>query len=197
MMKREPEVKKRQLLEAALAEFAASGLAGSRIDQIARRAGCSAGLVYNYFGSKEDLFDAVFDFIVEQTVTTIPFTPEDLPGYAGKLFDANEQNPDVTRYLAWRELERGGSKKLMLSANSASQHKIDSIRAAQAAGTLSSHFDAAQLLLLVQSIARMWVLQPAEITGLVAAATDRERRHATVVEAVRQLITAPNGIERD
>ncbi len=192
MTKRDPEAKKRQLLEAALAEFAAYGFAGSRIDQIAERARCSAGLVYNYFGSKEDLFDAVFDVIVGETITNIPITPEDLPEYAGRLFDAIEQNPDVARFVAWRELERGGSSKQVAASRSAVQHKINTIHAAQAAGILPSHFDAAQVLLLVQSIARMWVSQPTDVTELVATTADRERRRATVVEAVRYLIANTN-----
>jgi AcrR family transcriptional regulator len=193
MMKRNPESKKRQLLEAALSEFAAHGFAGSRMDQIAARAGCSAGLVYTYFGSKDDLFDAVFDFIVVETVTNFPITPEDLPEYAGKLFDANDQYPDVARFVAWRGLERSESGKKIPASREAGQHKIDAIRAAQEAGKLSSRFDAAQLLLLVQNTAAMWASQPPEIAELVAAQSDRARRRATVVEAVRQLIADPNG----
>jgi len=195
MMKRDPESKKRQLLDAALKEFAARGLAGSRVDQIAERAGCSAGLVYTYFGSKDELFDAVLHFIVNETVTNIPIIPEDLPEYAGKLFDASVQHPEVARVIMWHRLERGGTDQLIPGSIEAARHKIDVIRAAQEDGRLSSRFDAEQLMILVQSIAALWSSQPPEIAELAAAKSDHARRRETVVEAVRQLISKSGEIE--
>lgn len=47
------------ILHAALAEFIAKGYAGTRLDDVARRAGISKGLVYVYFDTKEELFKAV------------------------------------------------------------------------------------------------------------------------------------------
>ena len=35
-----------------------------------------------------------------------PFTPADLPGYAGKVFDWAMANPDLMRLMAWSALER-------------------------------------------------------------------------------------------
>lgn len=49
-----------RILDAAAAEFAEHGFAGSRVDRIARRAGCNKQLLYHYFGSKEGLRQAVF-----------------------------------------------------------------------------------------------------------------------------------------
>ena len=54
--KRDPEATRRALLGAAIAEFADKGLAGSRVDEIAQRAGVNKQLVYHHFGNKEDLF---------------------------------------------------------------------------------------------------------------------------------------------
>ena len=48
MRTRDPETKRRLLLEAALEEFAAYGVAGARVDRLAKRAGISAGLVYSF-----------------------------------------------------------------------------------------------------------------------------------------------------
>jgi AcrR family transcriptional regulator len=50
-----------EILEAALAEFAAFGLGGARVDRIAERAGINKRLIYYYFDSKEDLFLAVLE----------------------------------------------------------------------------------------------------------------------------------------
>jgi AcrR family transcriptional regulator len=48
-----------EIMEAALAEFAAKGYSEARLDDVASRAGISKGLVYVYFKTKEELFKAV------------------------------------------------------------------------------------------------------------------------------------------
>lgn len=50
-----------RLLAAARIEFASKGLAGARVEEIAREAGVTKQLVYHYYGSKEGLFVAVLD----------------------------------------------------------------------------------------------------------------------------------------
>jgi AcrR family transcriptional regulator len=54
-----PEVRPRQILDAALAVFGKQGLAAAKVDEIADKAGISKGTVYLYFPSKEDLFREV------------------------------------------------------------------------------------------------------------------------------------------
>lgn len=48
-----------EIAEAALAAFAEKGYAATRVDDVARRAGVSKGLLYLYFKTKEELFKAV------------------------------------------------------------------------------------------------------------------------------------------
>ncbi|KVD89620.1 TetR family transcriptional regulator [Burkholderia sp. ABCPW 14] len=55
------DVRINQILDAALAEFSASGFAGARIDDIAARAGMSKGGVYTHFGSKDEIFAALLE----------------------------------------------------------------------------------------------------------------------------------------
>ena len=50
-----------RLLAAARVEFARKGLAGARVEEIAREAGVTKQLVYHYYNSKEGLFVAVLD----------------------------------------------------------------------------------------------------------------------------------------
>lgn len=64
--RRLPEERPRQILNAALAVFGEHGLAATRLDDIAKRAGLSKGTIYLYFANKEELFRAV----VEQTVVS-------------------------------------------------------------------------------------------------------------------------------
>ena len=56
---RRKEDRPAEITEAALAAFAEKGYAATRVDEVARRAGVSKGLLYLYFKTKEDLFKAV------------------------------------------------------------------------------------------------------------------------------------------
>jgi TetR/AcrR family transcriptional regulator len=58
---RQPLETRRRILSAASLDFAARGLAGARVDQIARRAGVSKRMLYHYFGNKEALWLAVLE----------------------------------------------------------------------------------------------------------------------------------------
>lgn len=57
--RRLPGERPRQILEAALEVFGERGLAVSRLDDIAKRAGLSKGTIYLYFPNKEELFREV------------------------------------------------------------------------------------------------------------------------------------------
>ena len=64
---RDADRTRQSILDAAVAEFSATGLSGTRMERIARRADVNKRLVYYYFGSKEALFLAV----LEQTYADI------------------------------------------------------------------------------------------------------------------------------
>lgn len=49
------------ILKIAATEFAAKGLAGARIDEIAEKTRSSKRMIYYYFGSKEELYRAVLE----------------------------------------------------------------------------------------------------------------------------------------
>lgn len=53
---RDPDHTRQRLLKVARQQFAKKGLAGARVDEIARKAGINKQALYYYFGSKEDLF---------------------------------------------------------------------------------------------------------------------------------------------
>jgi AcrR family transcriptional regulator len=53
-----PEVRRRQVLDAAVAVFSEEGFHGASMDAVAARAGVSKPLVYAHGGSKEELFAA-------------------------------------------------------------------------------------------------------------------------------------------
>ncbi len=65
-MRRDPVATRQKLLVAARREFAQSGLAGARVDEIAARAGVNKQLVYHYFGDKDALYLAVLEWVYEE-----------------------------------------------------------------------------------------------------------------------------------
>lgn len=63
---RDPVRTGKAILSAARKEFAKAGLEGARVDRIAEGSGLSKGLIYHYFGSKDELFIAVLDDIYQE-----------------------------------------------------------------------------------------------------------------------------------
>jgi AcrR family transcriptional regulator len=59
--RRQPAVTRLRILDAATVEFSGKGLAGARVDEIARRASVSKRMLYHYFGNKEALWLAVLE----------------------------------------------------------------------------------------------------------------------------------------
>jgi AcrR family transcriptional regulator len=57
------EATRQRILDAAVSEFAANGLAGARVDEIAARAGANKRMLYVHFGSKEELWLQVLEHV--------------------------------------------------------------------------------------------------------------------------------------
>lgn len=57
--RRRKEERPQEITNAAMEAFAEQGYAATRVDEVARRAGVSKGLMYLYFKTKEELFKAV------------------------------------------------------------------------------------------------------------------------------------------
>ena len=194
-MRRDIQKTKKRLLEAATNEFAQRGIAGARVDRIAELAGCSKALIYDYFGNKDQLFDAVYDALVVAFVQEVPIDPADLAGYAGRLFDQYQACPEILRLSAWDILERGGAGTRLEAVQVANQNKIAAIEQAQYNGRVSDRWSPAELLLLITSISMMWMFVTPEFTELSVSEISARRR--TVTEAIRLLVDDSNRIGRE
>jgi|SRR4051794_7734082 AcrR family transcriptional regulator len=177
-MARDAEGTRRRLLEAAADEFAQRGLAGARIDRIAATARANKALIYSYFGNKEDLFDAVFNALVVDTVHDVPIDPDDLAGYAARLFDHTISHPQAFRLALWHSLERGGVA-LPAAVAAANDDEVAAIAEAQRDGRVTERFPAAELLVLVAGLSILGA--PGIAMTHVGDVAERRR---TVVEAV-------------
>ena len=181
-MPRNSEDTRKRLLHAAAAEFAAYGIAGARVERIAVAAKCNKQAIYAYFGSKEALCDAVFDSMVMDIVGSLPIDASDLPGYAVRLFDRYQAQPDTLRLATWYALE---GKPMPASAMASMLHKIDAVREAQDAGVVSKRFQPEVGLMLILTLARLGAsVSPEAESGRIP----REVFRQAIADAVARLV---------
>lgn len=180
---------RKRLLDAAEAEFARHGVAGARVDRIAAAAGANKRLIYVYYGNKEQLFATVLAEAVTRLAEAVPLTPEDLPGYAGALFDHYTTHPEVFRLTTWRSLERPDDATGDLASYRA---KVLALRAARDEGALPAEFDPVDVLAIVVALAKAWFLTSPALAGEApdaAGSPERLAAHrAVVVETVRRML---------
>jgi len=71
---RRKEDRPQEITAAALAAFTEHGYAATRVDDVAKRAGVSKGLLYLYFKTKEELFKAVIHSVVVPRIDALTAT---------------------------------------------------------------------------------------------------------------------------
>jgi AcrR family transcriptional regulator len=187
--RRDPAASRRRLLTAAAAEFVAHGVAGARVDRIAADAQANKRLIYDYFGDKDGLFDAVLDSFTAEAVGAVPIDAEDLPGYAGRLFDYHYDHPHLLRLVTWARLEGRSTPAAHKQRKTSYVRRTDAIKAAQRAGIVTTAIPAAQVLDMVESLAVGW---RSAARGVVADARQLKRERTmhrdAVTEAVRRIV---------
>lgn len=183
---RNAEATRERILEAALAEFSAYGIAGARVDRIARTAGCNKNLIYIYFENKETLFTTILQKHLARVYEDLPFTPEDLPGYAERAFDFAMAHPDLMRLMAWFGLEQKADAPA--ERNAARDIKIAELMKAQNAGQVGTAFPPGFLLTAILALATAWTTAnpfgPSLDTEALKHRADLRRN---IAEAVRLL----------
>ncbi|MEV8445682.1 TetR family transcriptional regulator [Streptomyces sp. Cmuel-A718b] len=184
------EATKARILQAATEEFAAYGIAGARVDRIAKAASANKNLIYVYFCNKDGLFDAVFDAHLGRGLDLVPFTPDDLPDYAGRLFDHYQEHPEVLRLATWHRLERGTALETDPAvAEPARMDKLASLEAVRKDRGGTPGFAPATLLTLVLAIASAWSPTNAASMPATSVLTSNPAAcRSAIVEAVRRLL---------
>ncbi len=136
---RNSEASKARILEAAMDEFSAHGVAGARVDRIAAKANCNKNLIYIYFESKDKLFTTVLRENLATVYEALPFTPDDLAGWAEHAFDYAMAHPQFMRLIAWFGLERSIANPTERTAHW--EGMVASLMRAQQSGQVASTFD--------------------------------------------------------
>jgi TetR/AcrR family fatty acid metabolism transcriptional regulator len=98
--------RRRAILDAAVKVFAHQGFHACRVSDIADEAGVAYGLVYHYFGSKDEVLNTLFlerwnvmlDMIREVDVQQIPVR-EKLGAIASFIVDSYAHDPDLMKVI--------------------------------------------------------------------------------------------------
>ncbi|MGW0938737.1 TetR family transcriptional regulator [Streptomyces sp. NPDC002666] len=202
---------RRRIFAAAAAEFAERGLAGARVDRIARSAQANKQAIYLYFGGKERLFAAVVRAKLDEVGAAITIDPDDVAESVGQIFDWHREHPELIRLLLWEALESTGPDSAGVSAAgedgddsepAPEAGRRDAFRAKAArlarAGDRRAPEDdrlrvAQDLLFSIMSLISWNFAVPRTCRVALGEETDAaalDRRRAAVIEAARTLAAA-------
>jgi AcrR family transcriptional regulator len=101
-------------LNAAEAEFSGKGLYGARVDEIARLAGINKRMIYEYFGSKEELYKSVLVEVYSRLsrremglLTGNASCTEKIRNIIRLYFEFMANNPTYVNMILWENLNEG------------------------------------------------------------------------------------------
>jgi AcrR family transcriptional regulator len=183
---------RQRLLDAAVPEFAEYGPEGARLARVATRAGINKERIYQYFGSKEKLFEAVLDSELRKLAAAVPLTPEqaaDLGDYAGRVFDYHHRHPHFARLLAWEGLLRPDQ---VVAEQERAGHYTEKVRAVAAAlaerhGRPADEPDAGRLTYAVIALTAGWFTLP-QLARMLVPGAGPDAGRETVIALVRRLV---------
>ncbi|EFE75139.1 TetR family transcriptional regulator [Streptomyces filamentosus] len=120
----------------------------------------------------------------------VPFTPDDLPDCAGRLFDFYEKHPEVLRLATWHRRERGTAvERDPAVAGPARGDKLASLEAVRKERGGTPGFPPATLLILVLAIASAWgPTNAASMPATTSPGSNPAHCRNAIMEAVRRLL---------
>jgi AcrR family transcriptional regulator len=147
---RDPEITRRRIVEAALAQFSDKGYAGARVDEIARQAGTSVRMLYHYFGNKQSLWRAVLHERVTQRPRVLLDGYPPVAEFVLHHFETLERDPSFVRMMVWEGMSGGAPDDLGAAERRAGYQRIvEYLRDQQERGSLDSELEPDMALLLI------------------------------------------------
>ncbi|MFF3440042.1 TetR/AcrR family transcriptional regulator [Streptosporangium sp. NPDC002721] len=157
--KRDPERTRRRIVEAARAEFSAKGFAGTRVSEIAARAGVNKQLISYYFGGKEGLLKALTaEWQSRESTFAETSPPPSLPELVRGYVTGSVRERDLTRILIWGGLQDDGEEDSALLREM--RNDVEDLRRRQAEGEFPDDLDPACLLLMLFAAAGAGAIFP-------------------------------------
>jgi len=196
---RNPERTRELILSAALKEFSTSGLAGARVDLVARRAGVNKRMLYHYFTDKRGLFREVLRRRMSERSRWAATEPEDPAEMAAYWFDLVWRDVDWIRLLEWEALQV--AKHGIIAEEQRREYLqgiLKKIREGQEKGFIAVQYEAGQILLSMMALTTFPMAFP-QLTKLVTGLqSGSEEFHQHRLGFLRAFAAAfrPGGITR-
>lgn len=173
---RNPDRTRERILTAALAEFAARGFSGARVDAIARRASINKRMLYHYFGDKAHLFRAVLQHKLAERRAWSANLANDPTARLPFWFNAACSDVGWVRLLEWEALQNSTQKVIDEKQRRAfSCDWIARLRDRQAQGEVSPEFDPCHIALAMQSLTMFPVAFP-QLTRLLVGYLPNDKK---------------------
>jgi AcrR family transcriptional regulator len=188
---RDPDRTRGRILAAALAEFSANGFAGARVDAIARRAKSNKRMLYHYYGNKSGLFREVLRRKITERRALIEGVSGDPAENLPFRFALMCRDLDWVRLLGWEAVQNTGDRVLEEKFRRAGTARARArVRRQQAAGFLTSEFDAQHLVLAKLSLTMFPAAFP-QATRLITGRSIRDPAFQTeYADFLRRFATA-------
>lgn len=161
-------------------EFAQKGLAGARVDEIARKARANKQLVYYYFGGKLGLYNEALGHMMEESRHRLQAEAEcrTLAEKFGLMVGRGTQAAGIRwqRLLSWEALEGGADEIVRETERRGSwQRHVTSVREAQESGEIDTDLDPELTALALVSVTIFPYLLP-QVTKFITGSlpTDRD-----------------------
>lgn len=180
-----------EILAAARTEFAQFGLAGARIDRIARNANASKERLYAHFTDKETLFRVLAAQDSAEFHNAVPIRSNAVAEFAGDVYDLAIRWPEHVRMMTWARLENVTLDTPPQNGTSGASKAITAITQAQQEGLVDPDWAPFDLVTLLFGIGLAWAHSPAQAAITDEPTTIARRRAAAVKAASRVIATGP------
>lgn len=191
MSPRDPEATRARIFDAATQEFAAYGIAGARVDRIARNAKANKQLIYAYFGDKQQLFHQVLEKAMLDVAASVSTDIDDIDAWVDAHIDYHRQHPEFLRLQMWETLELGRDE-ISAGERRAARYleKTTKVEDAQRRGLLRPDLPAGYLLTLLTGMINYREALPQSARFVIGEDDDPDEWRTWLKDAVRRVVAA-------
>jgi AcrR family transcriptional regulator len=189
MPPRDPEATKARIFDAATREFAAYGIAGARVDRIARHAQANKQLLYAYFGDKEQLFHQVLERAMVDAAASVITDIDDVDVWVDQHIEYHRRHPEFARLMLWEALELGPDRasggEARIGRYALKQAKVAD---AQRRGVVRSDMPPAVVVLIMLSVVNYAQAVPQVTKFLLGDDVGPEELRKWLEDAMRRIV---------
>lgn len=176
------------ILEAAIEEFIEHGLAGLRMEHVAKRSGYNKALVYRWFKSKDRLLRVALERRFSQRAGLLDKLPESLSEILAWWSHQTIRDPNFMRMILREALDAGDVEPAHVAFRRAYyRRQIALLKRLQLDGRIAREFDSDMLFVALLSVVTMASALPQIVelaTGLHPAEARFKKRWSVFLETL-------------